>query len=148
MGNDNTGYKVPLAPAFDIIAAIIVEATASPTFPSINDMAKSEKFLIINESNRAEYKKAIIIFMQKTRIKLNRSFPKNIVEGAATKCNAKLVPLSSSETKTRANPDIAEKNITTQNNPPDKFCEIFSFPIENNITLIATIINIAKEFTA
>lgn len=55
--------------------------------------------------------------MQKTKIKLNRSLPENIVEGAAIKCNVKLVPRSSSETNALAKPDIAEKNITTQNNP-------------------------------
>ncbi len=58
------------------------------------------------------------------------------------------MPLSSSDTNALANPDIAEKNITTQNKPAVKLCVIFSFPIEKRITLIATIINIANEFIA
>ena len=88
------------------------------------------------------------MFIRKTRIKLNNSFPVNTVAGEAINCNVNDVPLSSSLTKARESPDIAEKNITTQNNPPVKPGEIFSFPIENSITLIATIINIASELIA
>jgi len=86
--------------------------------------------------------------MQNTSIRLNNNFPENTVDGEAIKCRVKLVPLSSSETKARAKPDIAEKNITTQNKPSVKLCVIFSFPIEKRITLIATIMNITSEFTA
>ena len=73
------------------------------------------------------------MFIRKTRIKLNNSFPVNTVAGEAINCNVNDVPLSSSLTKARESPDIAE---------------IFSFPIENSITLIATIINIASELIA
>jgi hypothetical protein len=54
MGNDKTGYNVPFAPAFEIIAAIIVDANARPIFPSINETRKSPKFRIINASKSAE----------------------------------------------------------------------------------------------
>jgi len=46
MGNDSTGYKVPLAPALEIIAAIIVDDTANPILPNTNDAKNSQKFLI------------------------------------------------------------------------------------------------------
>ncbi len=86
--------------------------------------------------------------MQNTSIKLNNNFPENTVEGEAIKCRVKLVPLSSSDTNALAKPDIAEKNMTTQNNPSVKLCVIFSFPIEKRITLIATMINMTSEFIA
>ena len=87
-------------------------------------------------------------FIRNTRIMLNNSFPVNTVAGDAINCKVNVVPLSSSLTKARERPDIAEKNITTQYNPPVKAGEMFSFPIENSITLIATIINIASELIA
>jgi hypothetical protein len=108
----------------------------------------SEKFWITNDSKSAAYNKAITVFMQKTRIILNTNLPENTVEGAAINCNVKDVPLSSSDTNARARPDIAVKNITTQNNPPANPSDIFSCPTANRITLIATIINIASEFIA
>ncbi len=43
---------------------------------------------------------------------------------------------------------MAEKKITTQNNPPVNEGEIFSFPIEKRITLIAIMMNIARELIA
>lgn len=88
------------------------------------------------------------MFIRKTRIMLNNNFPVKTVEGEAINCNVRDVPLSSSLTNARERPDIAEKKITTQNKPPVNPGEIFSFPIENSITLIATIINIASEFIA
>lgn len=148
MGNDKTGYNVPFAPAFAIIAAIIVEDTASPILPKTNDVKNNKKFWITNASNIAEYKIAIIVFIAKTRITLNINLPEKTVVGAATNCNAKVVPRSSSETNARDKPDIAVKNITTQNNPPVKLALIFSLPTENKITLIATIMNIASALIA
>ena len=79
---------------------------------------------------------------------LNNSFPVKTVEGEAISCNVNDVPRSSSLTNARERPDIAEKNITTQNKPPVSPAEIFSFPIEKRITLIATIMNIANELIA
>lgn len=90
----------------------------------------------------------ITIFIKKTSIKLNSSFPLKTVAGEAINCRVKDVPRSSSLTKARDKPDMAEKNITTQNNPPVRAGEIFSFPIEKRITLIAIITNIAKELIA
>ena len=87
-------------------------------------------------------------FIIKTRIRLNNNFPVKTVVGEATNWSVNVVPLSSSDTNALERPDIAEKKITTQNNPPVRFCGILSWPIENNITLIATIMNIASEFTA
>jgi len=58
------------------------------------------------------------------------------------------VPLSSSETNARDKPDIAEKNITTHSNPPVRYSDIFSCPIENKITEIVTRINIARALIA
>jgi len=88
------------------------------------------------------------MFIRKTRIMLNNNFPVKIVAGEAINCNVSDVPLSSSLTNARERPDIAEKNITTQNKPPVKPGEIFSFPIEKRITLMATIMNIANELIA
>ena len=79
---------------------------------------------------------------------LNNNFPVKTVAGEAINCKVNDVPLSSSLTKARERPDIAEKKITTQNNPPVKLGDMFSFPIEKSITLIATIINIASELIA
>jgi len=87
-------------------------------------------------------------FMQKTSIKLNNSFPEKTVDGEAMSCRVSEVPLSSSETKALDKPDIAVKNITTQNNPAVRLPVIVSLPIEKRITLIATIINIASELIA
>lgn len=88
------------------------------------------------------------MFIRNTRIILNNNFPVKTVAGEAINCNVNDVPLSSSLTKARERPDIAEKKITTQNNPPVNPGEILSFPIEKSITLIATIINIASELIA
>lgn len=88
------------------------------------------------------------MFIKKTKIKLKKSLPVKTVAGEAISCKVKVVPLSSSLTKARARPDIAEKNITTQNSPPVKLAEIFSLPIENRITLIATMMNMASELIA
>jgi len=148
MGNDRTGYNVPFEPALEIIAAIIVEATARPILERTNVSKNNAKLLITNSSNKAEYKSAITMFIRKTSIRLKNNLPENIVEGAAINCKVKEVPLSSSDTNALAKPDIAEKNITTQKSPPAKAWGILSFPIENKITLIATTINIASEFTA
>ena len=52
MGNDSTGYNVPLDDAFEIIAAIIVEETAIPIFPKKNAIAKSNRLLITKDSNK------------------------------------------------------------------------------------------------
>jgi hypothetical protein len=103
---------------------------------------------MINDSKRAAYNNAITVFMQKTRTTLNMSLPEKTVDGEAVSCSVIDVPLSSSETKARARPDIAVKKITTQNNPPVNASEIFSCPTANNITLIATMINIASELIA
>ena len=46
IGKDRTGYNVPFAPAFEMIAAIIVDAKANPIFPSINETRKRAKFLM------------------------------------------------------------------------------------------------------
>jgi len=148
IGNERTGYKVPFEPAFAIIAAIIVAETAIPIFPKIKASINNNKFLITNSSKSNEYKKVMIIFIAKTKIKLKSSLPVKIVEGAAISWSVKDVPLSSSETNALDKPDMAVKNITTQNNPPVKAGEILSFPIENKITLNATRINIARELTA
>lgn len=88
------------------------------------------------------------MFIKKTSIMLNNNFPVKTVSGEAINCNVNDVPLSSSLTNARERPDIAEKNITTQNNPPVNPGEIFSLPIEKSITLIATIMNIANELIA
>ena len=71
-----------------------------------------------------------------------------MVVGDAISCSVKVVPRSSSETKARDKPDIAEKKITTQKSPPERKSLIFSFPMENKITLIVTTINIMSEFIA
>jgi hypothetical protein len=76
------------------------------------------------------------------------SLPEKIVAGEAIKWRVKVVPRSSSETNARESPDIAEKKITTQSNPPVKYSLIFSLPIEKRITLIVIRINIAKAFIA
>ncbi len=91
---------------------------------------------------------AITIFIQKTNAKLNMSLPVKTVDGEAISCRVSEVPLSSSETNALASPDIAEKNMTTQNSPAVRFSFTLSFPIENIITLIATIMNIASELMA
>jgi hypothetical protein len=44
IGNDSTGYSVPFAPAFAIIAAIMVEEIARPIFPNINERKNNKKF--------------------------------------------------------------------------------------------------------
>jgi hypothetical protein len=148
IGNERTGYNVPFDPALEIIAAIIVDDTANPMLESTKVKRNKAKLLITNSSNNAEYNIAITMFIKKTRIKLNNNLPVKTVDGDAINCKVSEVPLSSSETKALARPDIAEKKITTQNKPPVKLSGIFSLPIEKSITLIATIINIARELTA
>jgi len=88
------------------------------------------------------------VFIAKTRKILKISLPEKTVVGDAVNCRANVVPLSSSETNALDKPDIAVKNITTQKSPPVKPGLIFSCPTENNITLIAIIINIAKALIA
>jgi len=83
IGNERTGYNVPLEPALAIIAAIIVEETAIPIFPRKKVNIKRTRFLITNSSKSAEYNNVIVIFIINTKIKLKRSFPVKIVEGAA-----------------------------------------------------------------
>ena len=68
--------------------------------------------------------------------------------GDAINCNVRVVPLSSSETKARESPDIAEKKITTQSSPPVRYSDIFSVPMEKRMTLIVTRINIASALIA
>jgi len=148
IGNERTGYNVPLDPALEIIAAIMVDDTARPMFESTKVKRNKAKLLITNSSNNAEYNNAITMFIRKTSIKLNNNLPVKTVEGDAINCKVSDVPLSSSATNALASPDIAEKKITTQNNPPVKLSGIFSLPIEKSITLIATTINIARELTA
>ena len=41
-GKDNTGYRVPLVFAFEIIAAIMVLETAIPILPRIKDKKNNE----------------------------------------------------------------------------------------------------------
>ncbi len=88
------------------------------------------------------------MFIKKTSKILNKSFPVNTVEGLAISCKVSVVPRSSSDTKARDSPDIAEKNITTHKSPPVRYSDIFSLPTEKRITLIVTSMNIAKAFTA
>ena len=148
MGKDKTGYSVPFAEAFEIIAAIIVEEIAMPTLPSKNAKVKSKKFFITNDSNKIENKNVIAIFIKKTSSKLKISLPEKIVEGEAIRCSVIVVPRSSSDTNARESPDIAEKKITTHKSPPVKKGDIFSLPTENIITLIVTSMNIASAFIA
>lgn len=54
IGKDKTGYNVPLAPAFAIIAAIIVEDTANPILPSIKEYKNRTKLSKTNASKSAE----------------------------------------------------------------------------------------------
>lgn len=148
IGKERTGYKVPFDPALAIIAAIIVEDTAIPTLPTKKVIKKSIRFLMMNSENSAEYSNVITMFIMKTRIKLNNSLPVKTVVGDATSRKVNVVPRSSSLTNALESPDIAVKKTTTQNKPPVNSGDIFSFPIENKITLIATIMNIASEFIA
>lgn len=148
IGNDKTGYNVPFELALAIIDAIIVDEIPIPKFPKINVHKKSNKFWMTKVSNKALYSKAIMMFIEKTKIRLNKSLPEKIADGDAISCNVNVVPRSSSETNALDNPDIAEKKIITQNNPPERYWLIFSCPIEKRITLIVTIINIARELIA
>ena len=83
MGKERTGYNVPFEPALAIMAAIIVDATAIPIFPKTKAKMNNSKFLITNSSKSIEYKRVMMIFITKTKIRLKRSFPVKIVEGAA-----------------------------------------------------------------
>jgi hypothetical protein len=148
IGKESTGYNVPFELAFAIIAAIIVEETAIPIFPKIRESINNPQLLIINDSNKITNKNVIDRFIKNTRRRLNINFPEKIVEGDAINCSVNVVPLSSSDTNARDKPDIAEKKITIQNNPPVRYSLIFSLPIENIITLIVTSINIANAFIA
>lgn len=139
---------MPLDPALEMIAAIIVEDIAIPIFPKIKEIKNKRALLITNDSNKTENKKVIAMFIKKTRITLKSNLPENMVAGDAISWRVKVVPRSSSETNARDNPDIAEKNITTHKSPPVKYSVIFSCPIENSITLIVTSINIARALIA
>jgi hypothetical protein len=127
---------------------MIVEETAIPTFPNKNVIAKRGMFLMTKDENNIPNKIVITKFIKNTRIRLNINLPEKTVEGEAINCRVIVVPRSSSETNALDNPDIAEKKITTHNNPPVKYSVIFSVPIENIITLIVTRINIASALTA
>lgn len=148
IGKDNTGYKVPFVLALEIIAAIIVEETAIPILPRTKESQKSDKFPILKDSNNTKKRNVITKFIKKTRSILKRSFPEYTEEGDASNCSVSVVPRSSSETKARERPDIAEKKITTHNKPPVRYSDKFSCPTENNITLIVTSINITSAFIA
>lgn len=139
---------MPLDPVFDIIAAIIVEEAAIPIFPKKTNIIKSQKFFIMKLSNKIKNKNDIAMFIKKTKIRLKYSLPVKITEGDAEICKVKTVPRSSSETNALESPDIAEKKITTQNRPPERYSEILSVPIEKRITLIVTKMNIAKALNA
>jgi hypothetical protein len=127
---------------------MIVEETAIPILPNKNAIAKRGIFLITNDVNNIPNRMVITKFMRNTRSKLNINLPEKTVDGDAINCRVIVVPRSSSETNALDNPDIAEKKITTHNNPPVKYSVIFSLPIENIITLIVTRINIASALTA
>jgi hypothetical protein len=85
IGNDKTGYSVPLELAFDIIAAIIVDEIAIPIFPNRNAIANRAKFFIMKELNRIEKRKVITKFIKKTSKRLKISLPEKIVDGEAIK---------------------------------------------------------------
>lgn len=148
MGKDNTGYNVPFELAFEMIAAIMVDEIAMPILPKMNAITKSQMFRMTNESNSIENKTVITQFIRKTRRRLKTNLPEKTVDGAASNCSVIAVPRSSSETNARDKPDIAEKNITTQSNPPVNTSDIFSLPTEKSITLIVTRINIASALIA
>jgi len=121
---------------------------AIPIFPREKAIKNNPQLVIVNDLNRIVNNIVITVFIRNTRITLKISLPLNIVVGAAINCKVNVVPRSSSDTNALDNPDIAEKKITTHNNPPVKYSEIFSWPIEKRITLIVTRINIAKALIA
>ncbi len=148
IGNERTGYSVPLLLAFEMIAAIIVDDIAMPKLPSINAAINVSKAFMLNESKSRKNKTVIAIFIIKTRRTLNNNLPEKMVDGFASSCSVRVVPRSSSDTNARDKPDMAEKKTTTHNNPPVRYSEMFSCPIENRITLIVTSMNIANAFIA
>jgi hypothetical protein len=131
-----------------MIAAIIVEETAIPIFPNKKAIRNNNKLLIIKDSKRIAKRNVIAKFIRNTSMRLKSNLPEKIVDGEAIKWRVRVVPRSSSETKALERPDIAEKKITTHNNPPVRYSLIFSLPIENIITLMVTRINIERAFNA
>jgi hypothetical protein len=84
IGKESTGYSVPFELAFAIIAAIIVEDTAIPIFPKINERMNNPQLLIMNDSNNITNKNVIDIFIKKTRRRLKINFPEKMVDGEAS----------------------------------------------------------------
>jgi hypothetical protein len=144
-GNARTGYRVPFELAFEIIAAIIVEAETIPKFPRITVTAKAKKLFILIPVI-IENKKNITIFKENVSTKLNSNLPKNTSVAPADNFNASEVPVSSSLIKTLESPLIAVKNITIQKSPDNIVSSTFSSPRENLIIEIVIITNINNEF--
>jgi hypothetical protein len=143
-GKDKTGYRVPLEFAFAIIAAIIVDDTTMPKFPSTTVIKNAGKLRILMPVIKVNRKK-ITIFRENVSTKLNKSLPANISEGEAESFNARDVPVSSSLMKTLDKPLIAVKNMTIQNNPDNIASSTTSSPRENLIMEIVIITNISSE---
>jgi len=145
IGKARTGYNVPFEFAFEMIAAMIVDADTSPKFPKITVIKNAEKLLILMPVIIKNRKK-ISIFSENVRTKLKINFPRNISVGAADNFNANEVLVSSSFINTRDRPLIAVKNITIQNRPDKTVSSTFSSPIENLMIEIVIMTNINKEF--
>ncbi len=62
IGNERTGYSVPLEFAFEMIAAINVEAEANPKLPMIMVNRKIEGVCTMNEGMVRMYANIIIAF--------------------------------------------------------------------------------------
>ncbi len=146
-GNERTGYNVPFAFAFEIIAAIIVEADTSPVLPSTN-MIMNPFISVISSPVISKNKITITRLSAKVSVKLKSSFPKNISVAPADSFKAGDVSFSSSFMNTLARPLEAEKNTAIHNKPARTSFDTVSFPIENRIIDIITITNIRSEFTA
>lgn len=109
---------------------------------------KSPKFSRTKFPKNTKNKSVIKKLIEKTNTMLKSNFPVKTVPGEAINWRVIEVPLSSSETNTLDSPDMEAKKIVTQYNPDVNPALIFWLPIENNITLTATIMNIRRELTA
>jgi len=118
IGNDKTGYSVPLVLAFATIAAMIVDADANPRLPSTTVTIKIDSVFITKAfENTVMYRIVTAIVSEIVSAVLNSNFAKYTVLGVATSWSVIVVPRSSSLTNVLDSPDIAVKKTTTQYSP-------------------------------
>ncbi len=82
IGNESTGYRVPFEFAFDMIAAMNVEAVERPKVPITTVMRKIKGDLTVNAGMVSMYATIIIMFKTYMSRELKRSLPIRTEDGS------------------------------------------------------------------